>query len=78
MSIRDTSVLRTTDTTDLFNAIRHDATLDYQNNGEVARLKALNFDLLTATPAPPPDETPEEEPTPDTQSGIDALFGDKE
>ena len=47
-------------------------------NGEVARLKALNFDLLTATPAPPPDETPEEEPTPDTQSGIDALFGDKE
>ena len=47
-------------------------------NGEVARLKALNFDLLTSTPAPPPDETPEEEPTHDTQSGIDALFGDKE
>ena len=78
MAIRDTSVLRTSDTTDLLNAIRHDATLDYQSNGEVARLKALNFDLPTATPAPPPDETPEEEPTPDTQSGIDALFADKE
>ena len=49
-----------------------------KSNGEVARLKALNFDLLTATPVPPPDETPEEEPTPDTRSGIDALFGDKE
>ena len=44
-------------------------------NAEVARLKAANWDLASSI-TPPADETPEQTPTPDTQSGIDALFGE--
>ena len=47
MPIRDTSVLRTTDTTDLLNAIRHDATLDYQNRIPIATSGAIQETVRT-------------------------------
>lgn len=42
---------------------------------QIASLKAMNFDLLTASgwsASSEPDEKPD--PEPDTQTGIDALF----
>ena len=47
MAIRDTSVLRTTDTTDLLNAIRHDASLDYQNRIPIATSGAIQETVRT-------------------------------
>lgn len=42
-------------------------------DAEIARLKAQNFDLLSAGwNAPGPGDKPD--PLPDTQSGIDSLF----
>lgn len=42
--------------------------------GEVARLKALNFDLLVAAGEKEPEKAPESEPESDPEKSIDALF----
>ena len=50
---------------------------------EIERLKAHNYDLLTAVPAEPdtepePDEDDGDNDNNDSDEGVDALFGDKE
>ena len=47
MAIRDTSVLRTTDTVGLLNAIRHDASLDYQKRIPIATSGAIQETVRT-------------------------------